>query len=905
MIQLGRRIGTGAEGEVYEIHGRSDLVAKVYHETPPLEKAEKLIELSRLGNERLFNLSAWPVSTLLDAPDGEVAGFVMKKISDAEEVHTLHSPKSRLQKFPEASWTFLIYVAANIARAVAAIHEHGLVIGDVNPKNILVTRKATVYLLDVDSFQFSVDGRTYRCEGGFPEYTPPELQGVSFREVDREQKHDCFGLAVVIFQLLFLGRHPYSGTYLRAGEMPLEQAIRESRFAYGDDAKSRKMRQPPGTLALDSMPSALVALFRRAYLTMNRPGPREWVERLDELSKSLKKCDQHSGHYYYRELQECPWCGIEKQARVRLFNFLLPGPLSGEDSRPGHFRLDEIWKEIASVKAPDSSLIRRENILKIPKPSAEVAAYAQNRRIRLVLALMVSWIAGLVFPALIGYPAVMAIPMVGYIACAIGKTWRRATVRSLFRRRQPVPDDPLLVKAQDRWREAEEEAARLQARYDREVGNDRWRAKRDELRNRKETYENLTQIRQFKLQQLEAVARKNQLDEFLDQFKINDAKLKGIGPNLKTVLSSHGVETAADVIEDVTQIPSVGRSRAKWLLEWRRDLERKFVFDPSRGVSPEVRLKTEREVDALRFRLESELIGGAHDLRSMKQEIEASREKLQPALTEARQTLAQAEKDLKVARKSNPAWLIIATLIIAFLIGLSNAPNTRPKYTDPEFGVNSGGRRPIAHADSDNGPVATVDYEKTQEAMKYYRKGERLLRQEKFAGAVDAFRKAVSIDPGINAAYEDLGYALLRQGKYEESTEASEKAIALRHDFRPFYNLGLAHFETKNWLGAQLAFQSAIELRDESSWKDEYTDAYYRLGLSMDRLGRLRGVIAELEAQPAYLEREPLNRFRLGIFYLCIGRTEAAKEQHRLLENVNPPLARELDKLIKKRTKTA
>src|SRR5262249_40161565 len=163
--------------------------------------------------------------------------------------------KSRLQKFPEASWAFLIYVAANIARAVAAIHEHGLVIGDVNPKNILVTRKATVYLLDVDSFQFSVEGRTYRCEGGFPEYTPPELQGVAFREVDREQKHDCFGLAVVIFQLLFLGRHPYSRRYLGSGEMPLERAIMESRFAYGDDAKSRKMRQPPGALALDSMPS--------------------------------------------------------------------------------------------------------------------------------------------------------------------------------------------------------------------------------------------------------------------------------------------------------------------------------------------------------------------------------------------------------------------------------------------------------------------------------------------------------------------------------------------------------------------------------------------------------------------------------------------------------------------------
>ena len=98
----------------------------------------------------------------------------------------------------------------------------------------------------------------------------------------------------------------------------------EFRFAYGVEAEARKMRQPPGTLALDSMPPPLVSLFRRAFC--RRIGlRREWIEPLDELAKALKKCELHSGHYYYREARDCPWCGIESQARVRLFNFLLPG----------------------------------------------------------------------------------------------------------------------------------------------------------------------------------------------------------------------------------------------------------------------------------------------------------------------------------------------------------------------------------------------------------------------------------------------------------------------------------------------------------------------------------------------------------------------------------------------------
>src|SRR5262245_44551576 len=417
-VRLGRRIGTGAEGEVYEIQDKNDLVAKVYHEPPPPERAEKLVALSRLGNERLFNLSAWPVSTLRDAPDGDVVGFMMKKISQAEEVHALHSPKSRLQKFPEASWAFLIYVAANVARAMAAVHEHGLVIGDLNPKNILVTRKATVYLLDVDSFQVSADGKTYRCEGGFPEYTPPELQGVAFRDVDRAQEHDCFGLAVVIFQLLFMGRHPYSGRYLGAGEMPLERAIGERRFAYGADAEARKMRQPPGTLALDSMPPPLVDLFHRAFLATDRPRPREWIEHLDSLAKSLKKCDSHSGHYYYRELRDCPWCGIESQARVRLFNILLPG----EDSRRGHFRLDEIWREIESVETPYTSLIQWDKILKAPEPSEEVRAFAADRESRLTRALIFSAIAGLLIALLLPLSfAIIMLILAGMFACGIAR----------------------------------------------------------------------------------------------------------------------------------------------------------------------------------------------------------------------------------------------------------------------------------------------------------------------------------------------------------------------------------------------------------------------------------------------------------------------------------------------------
>jgi DNA-binding helix-hairpin-helix protein with protein kinase domain/Tfp pilus assembly protein PilF len=872
IVRLGRRIGIGAEGEVYEIQDNSDLVAKIYHGPPPPEKAEKLVVLSRLGNERLFNLSAWPVSTLRDAPEGEVVGFVMKKISQAEEVHALHSPKSRLQKFPEASWAFLIYVAANIARAVALIHEHGLVIGDLNPKNILVTRKATVYLLDVDSFQVSADGKTYRCEGGFPEYTPPELQGVAFRDVDRAQEHDCFGLAVVIFQLLFMGRHPFSGRYLDAGEMPLERAIREYRFAYGADAEARKMRQPPGTLALDSMPTALLGLFHRAFLTADRPQALEWIEHLDALAKALKKCELHSGHYYYRELRDCPWCGIESQAGVRLFNFLF----SGDESRRGHFRLDEIWKEIESVGAPRTPQIQWD---RISKPSPEVAAFAKARKSRLNIAIICSAFAGLAITLLLNSLLIFFLLIfVGLIANAIVRT--KASPLENIRARQRL---------------AKEEAQRLQEQYDRKSGSERWGVKLDELRNQKETYENLAQIRQLRLQQLEPEARKYQLEEFLAQFKINDAEIRRIVPSAKKVLLSHGIETAADVgeinkINNLMRIPSIGSWLAGWLVEWRRDLEQRFVFNPAGGVPPESRVRVERELDALRLRLESELSGGAGRLRRMKQEIEARGQMLQPALSQAHRELAQAQKDLAVAGKHGSTAPILAALIISLIIGLGIKPYPR--------------LLPLRERVSSNVREAAADLESAEKASRLYVEGEQLLLEQRFEKAVVAFQEAVRVDPKHGDAYEKLGYALYRLKRCEESLEASEKAIGLRENFGPYYNSGLAYMELGRWDRAKIAFELAVT-NIRYSWEERYTLAYYYLGRSKARLGEATQSIELLEA---ILNGDPgltVKRLELASLYLWVGKREAARAQYKILKDSNSPLAEELLKLIKKHGKPA
>ena len=129
----------------------------------------------------------------------------------------------------------MVRAATNLARAFGQIHAASHVIGDVNHGNALIGKDGTAVLIDCDSIQVRDRSRTFACDVGTPLFTPPELQGKTFRGLHRTENHDRFGLAVLIFHLLFQGRHPFAGVYAD-GEMPLERAIAESRFAYGAHA---------------------------------------------------------------------------------------------------------------------------------------------------------------------------------------------------------------------------------------------------------------------------------------------------------------------------------------------------------------------------------------------------------------------------------------------------------------------------------------------------------------------------------------------------------------------------------------------------------------------------------------------------------------------------------------------
>lgn len=308
-IILGKELARGGEGKVCLVQGNSNVVAKIYLDKAlqKHDKAGKIKAMCDLFDPDVATFSALPQRAIFDSR-GKVVGFIMEKITDFKEIHNLYGISTKRKLFNFANWGFMVHTAQNLACAVNTLHEKGIVIGDINQGNILVDNQAMIKLIDCDSYQVEHNGKIYFCEVGVPEYTSPELQGMSFNGITRSKNHDCFGLAVMIFKILMFGRHPYSGV----GAPPeIENAIKRGCYCFGLNDKG--LTPIYSKLASEVLNDEIKELFERAFSKKQnciRPTAKEWIQALGRFEQELQECRQ--GHKYYSKRNFCIWCELEK-----------------------------------------------------------------------------------------------------------------------------------------------------------------------------------------------------------------------------------------------------------------------------------------------------------------------------------------------------------------------------------------------------------------------------------------------------------------------------------------------------------------------------------------------------------------------------------------------------------------
>ena len=325
-LVLGKLIKSGGAGSVYLLPGSPAQVAKLYH--PHLDreanrkKLAAMLNLSpelpdQLENGKRYVQIAWPQAAVRDR-QGNFLGFVMPLLDmahTAELEQLLQERQARAAGLPTGLGAKMT-LAANLAGVLAALHQQHHYVVDLKPVNLRFYRDS-LYIAMLDCDGFSIQGRDerYRAEQFTTDYLAPECQGKGM-PAGAEAAQDRFALAVVIFQLLNFGIHPYGGRAVSA-LVPTEIAARIRDGYYPHGIKPHRDIVPNVTSGHALMPPELRTLFDRAFAgpPHERPSAAEWMRLLrryalrnaDLSANALVVCRAYPEHQHFAGLG-CATC---------------------------------------------------------------------------------------------------------------------------------------------------------------------------------------------------------------------------------------------------------------------------------------------------------------------------------------------------------------------------------------------------------------------------------------------------------------------------------------------------------------------------------------------------------------------------------------------------------------------
>ena len=137
-------------------------------------------------------------------------------------------------------------------------------------------------------------------------------------------------------------------------------------------------------------------------------------------------------------------------------------------------------------------------------------------------------------------------------------------------------------------------------------------------------------------------------------------------------------------------------------------------------------------------------------------------------------------------------------------------------------------------------------YEKTAE--EYTEKGNNNYHKSEFEKAIEAYKKAIKIDPDSDGAHHNIGLAYDNLGKFEKAIEAYKKAIKINpNNDGAYFGMGLAYYNLDKFEEAIEAYKKAIEISPNSDV------AYDGMGLAYLKLGKFK------ETMEAYKKAIDLN----------------------------------------------
>jgi|GEM_PF-635121 len=277
-VFLSEKISTGSEGLVFRTHDPK-MVAKIYHRG--VMTALRWMKLTRMTKMGLLAKGiCWPTSLLYNQ-NHEPVGYLMP-VGEGNTLGSVFDGQDAIMEhFPDWDRNSVAQAACQIFEKIIYLHLHGILIGDIQLKNIMIKSPREVYLIDMDSVQLE----DLPCPVGTEEFTPPELWDRSFSTFLRNLLHEDYSCGILAFSLLFCGQHPYNQ---RLGHETLREEIISLSFPYKTDL-SDKTGIPLGGYdkIWEAIPAELRTMFCCAFAEGKRYETVEWYAAIDSYKDQL------------------------------------------------------------------------------------------------------------------------------------------------------------------------------------------------------------------------------------------------------------------------------------------------------------------------------------------------------------------------------------------------------------------------------------------------------------------------------------------------------------------------------------------------------------------------------------------------------------------------------------------
>ena len=228
-IKLLKSVAAGGEGIIYTTN--TQYAAKIYKKENITKRKHEKIKLM-LSKQIKYEGICYPVAILSNS-NREFVGFLMPLGKGKELQKSLFIKPLLVKNFPNWRKRDTVELAITILKKIKYLHDRNIIMGDINPANILVVSPKEVYLVDTDSYQ--VEG--FPCPVGTINYTAPEIQRKHFANFLRTLGNENFAVATLLFMIMLPGKPPYSQ---QGGENPIDNIIRmDFSYPFGDSSNKK------------------------------------------------------------------------------------------------------------------------------------------------------------------------------------------------------------------------------------------------------------------------------------------------------------------------------------------------------------------------------------------------------------------------------------------------------------------------------------------------------------------------------------------------------------------------------------------------------------------------------------------------------------------------------------------